>query len=101
MFVKCRFSVTVFSHALQCVNKKHFLGDVADGKTWVLNLDSGKGFILFIQMKKKKVPFSVFRLVHLFMKSIFPSVGLLLSFNVGQQTISHGSTPTIICHLLL
>lgn len=64
MFVKCRFSVTVFSHALQCVNKKHFLGDVADGKTWVLNLDSGKGSILFIQMKKNKknkVPFSVFR----------------------------------------
>ena len=46
--------MTVFSRALQCVNKKHFLGDVADGKTWELNLDSGKGFILFIQMKKKK-----------------------------------------------
>lgn len=60
MFVKCRFMVTVSSRALQCVNKKHFLGDVADGKTWELNLDSGKGFILFIQMKKKKkVPFSV------------------------------------------
>lgn len=86
MFVKCRFIVTVFSRALQCVNKKHFLGDVADGKTWELNLDSGKGFILFIQMKKKKkVPFSVFRLVHLFRKSnYFSQCRVSRLFPMGQ-----------------
>lgn len=44
----------------------------------------------------------MFRIVHPFLNLvILLSVGLILSCGVGQETISHGPTPTIICHLLL